>query len=1399
MARQQEGAAATASVGERAFALLRSLMLYGLVVAVPVVAYYFGVIDRQARARSELALHALKRVQGEIDTRLERLDVLLKAPSQQDGPAPAARFAELGVELLDPDDCRAPEATATPARPAKDTRVTEVRRLIRRDGQALVCARRGDTALAIPAEQLLDAPAALRRFERVVLADADGVVLASAIAPVAGDPERVGHKPVPATLPPVSIRPWLLQANRDRIAALAGQAKSVPTPEKDREAALGEPAELAATIAGERYRIYLMPFAPERDLQREGEALPVLYVIGIARQSALAEATSALGVEGLWYLLAALLLLLAAGPLLRVLLLSEREAVSRPALALTAVSVVFVPALVTLLMMATLARSDLIARWDARASGYADSIGSEVRAQIDALLDSIDLIGPRFVDPAARSAGLQLLQCRGFELAAGGGETCGFGVENRSYCHVAVTAGSDGDPLNGRIDNLFMTDADGAISRHPFLTTGGCQPRANEIPLASREYFRALSRGNAWPVPDGRGDGLVRDGGGYIAQRIYSRADGTRTLVVAVPRRDRADPGNPFRGIFGAVSTSRPLSAAVTPPLLAFAVIDALSGTVVFHSDDDSSLHENFFEEVDGDDDLIAALRGGAAVQVAGHYQGRSHRFAVRPLDGLPWVVVSWYATADAVTPAATAGLLAVVEMLALILMLAVIGALLVLVLVPLSRAIGWRTEVWQWLWPQWRLRARYRGLALLFVPVIASQALFWMVFDDATMLLQIALGTLVLSISALILLSPARTAHDLPEGAKPPQPGIRARWHHDVTPPQHPIDTLRELHRGYLSALTLAVIALAVVPAIGLYLNALPIVEEALLRQSLAATGAAIERRIATVNGDLRRTALPGMAARAHYPDAATLAARVGSPGAPWTLLRDVPPETCVEVAKRHPSLVLRLVWAGLSGLLPGQSSTFRALDRADRFCRLPGNHGLAYTHPLRFGAAARIVDPEPLPPPGRLWQLAAAGAGPVGGTGTLLATLVALLGLLALLRIVARRVLGIDTPVMPAAPSLGVDHDAALGKTFDALEPAGSEWWYVKIGDDGRVPSLDALKAALQSAADQKPATSVALRNLALAVPDSPSSADAAANNDANAKAEATKPPPRTAQVMTRLSRAALTPSLRIAALDAIETALASGPPVLVLTAITPPWALLCNPESFPDEDPRPDAAEALRWRAVRARFAVHHVDRDTQTATLGSESPVRDPALKRELEDERIALQELIGRPYPPLDAVLRSVRLRALEDFVQLALPLVEPQFRREWQHCTQDERVALFELAHDRLLNPLNRSVLDDLLLRRLVVLAPEPRIVCAAFRTFVLRAEPAERMARWRRHGTMTPWQRVRAPFYVTLLLLVAWFAYSFRDAFSTLDAVLAGTLGLFATLGKASSLVRGAQGGDGR
>ena len=52
-------------------------------------------------------------------------------------------------------------------------------------------------------------------------------------------------------------------------------------------------------------------------------------------------------------------------------------------------------------------------------------------------------------------------------------------------------------------------------------------------------------------------------------------------------------------------------------------------------------------------------------------------------------------------------------------------------------------------------------------------------------------------------------------------------------------------------------------------------------------------------------------------------------------------------------------------------------------------------------------------------------------------------------------------------------------------------------------------------------------------------------------------------------------------------------------------------------------------------------------------------------------------------------------------------------------------------------------------------------------------------------------------PFYLLLVLLIAWFSYSFSDAFTTLNTVLAGALGMVAMFGRVSSFVRSGKQGE--
>lgn len=1393
---QDAGSSGLAGVGERAISLLRSLALYALLVAVPVSAYYFAVVDRQAEARSEQAFHALKRVQSEFDTRLEVLDYLLDAPAQDGGPALELRYAEVGVRRR--SDPVSDQPAGCPA--VAGSGATVCRILGDHSGGAVLRARKKNTELEMTADRLLDAPAALRHFERVVLADSVGKVIASVTGPVDGDPDRVSHRLVPDTVPPVDVRPFLVQAARDRLRTLAGRGGNVSSEANEKTIAagftLGEAAELGTEIGGSRYRIYLLPFAPEKPVWREGKLVSPLYLVGIERQSTIADATAALGAEGLWYLLVALLLMIAAWPLMHVLLLGDQEAATRPALATTLISLVFIPALLTLVILVLMARGDEQEAAERRAAAYAGDLATALDRKLTALLHAIDDHAPLFESgrPPA-DVTTRVLQCDGFRLKRKSGSAlpteCRFRGDNPSYCHVApLTPEADGTRTALPFETLFRTDALGKVTGDPYLTTGGCQPRTKDISLSEREYFLSLERGGGWPLPkpadrSWRAGGVVEQAGRYFAQRIYAKTDGTRTLVLAVPRRNDDVPlrkaSGEFAGVYGVASNVRALSAALKPPFLGYAVIDSLSGTVIFHSDDEASLHENFLADTGHDIALTQAVRERRQTRVDGHYRGHRHHFHVEPVSGVPWVVVTYFDTGAVSAPAVGAGLIALAEMIALIATLSVLAILLAVLVQPVCRSGGRNPELWQWLWPQWRLRRRYRTLALMVMPlVILSQIGLWAFNDDMMMTVVITLGAGWVTVWAMLWLSSGYAWHKTGGCI-----GVRRRWQgprrDDGSPT--PIDTLRELRNAYIPAVMAGVIALAVVPAGGYFLHALPLVEEATLRLEMLATGHSLERRVAAVAGDLRRRAPPGLELQGRPLSLRDRVGSVGSIGICWGY--DAMPD-CTAIATDgdsppypEPTWLLDHFWPVLGGLLPDVASAGPPPAVEDGFRR---DRLLVHSRPISHFGTARLIFDAPLPAPMRLLRMYDAGRGPTGIVAMTLAAALALFLAWQLVKLIARRVLGLDVPYLPPLPSLGKDFHDGVNKPLSGQIPARDAWRYALVSpDDRRAPQAPAAFGPITVIGPER------LRNGSLAL-------------------FATPP-----LLVVGVADAVLLPESRRMLLALIEREISrlssaggSSDTALVLTAATPPWPRLCQPTLFPEEDTLPDEAEACRWREVRRHFVGHHTgDGNARPALRLIRRRIIDRRLRQEVADELVALVEMTGNISAAFSAALDAALpfpagsaspLRDLRDFEQLAMPHVEAQFRCEWSHCTIAERVALHQLARGLLPNPLNRAVLDDLLARRLVVLAPEPQIVCATFRSFVLRAEPAARYLRWTRGFEAGAWTRVRMPFYVLLMLLVAWFSYSFSDAFTTLNAVLAGTLGMIATFGRVTSLVRGAR-----
>jgi hypothetical protein len=84
----------------------------------------------------------------------------------------------------------------------------------------------------------------------------------------------------------------------------------------------------------------------------------------------------------------------------------------------------------------------------------------------------------------------------------------------------------------------------------------------------------------------------------------------------------------------------------VLPVGFGFAVIDDRTGNVLYHSNDQRSLLENFYIESDENDELIAAVHVRHEHFVFGKYNGLAHWFWSKPLEMTPWSLVVFYDTA---------------------------------------------------------------------------------------------------------------------------------------------------------------------------------------------------------------------------------------------------------------------------------------------------------------------------------------------------------------------------------------------------------------------------------------------------------------------------------------------------------------------------------------------------------------------------------------------------------------------------------------------------------------------------------------------------------------------------------------------------------------------------------
>ena len=250
--------------------------------------------------------------------------------------------------------------------------------------------------------------------------------------------------------------------------------------------------------------------------------------------------------------------------------------------------------------------------------------------------------------------------------------------------------------------------------------------------------------------------------------------------------------GTRERGWAAIVTQPISLYNAVLPGGYQFAVLNK-DGTVVFHSDVTRNLRENFLAEADLDPNLQSRVEMRSEGPVTANYMGRPHRMYVLPMaagdQGGRWVIVIFRDLhMEEVMN---------LEILSLVSILFVIYAVATILLVSIA---GW---IWgiksgrRWFWPDSRLSAMYRHVAL----VNGLSVTLLLVLSHLVSGLALLICAMLIPAAVLTFNIATAGRRKSPESARAPEQADPLRW-----------------ESNYFAAAATLVLAVAVLPCLSLF-----------------------------------------------------------------------------------------------------------------------------------------------------------------------------------------------------------------------------------------------------------------------------------------------------------------------------------------------------------------------------------------------------------------------------------------------------------------------------------------------------------------------------------------------------------------------------------------------------
>ena len=196
----------------------------------------------------------------------------------------------------------------------------------------------------------------------------------------------------------------------------------------------------------------------------------------------------------------------------------------------------------------------------------------------------------------------------------------------------------------------------------------------------------------------------------FYVQPLITLENSERSFVVSMPHGGSRDQTHRDHQWIAAIQTEELglLQSAVLPPGSGLAVIDNQTGQVLFHSDAHRMLRENFLEETDNNAELSALIHARAEGRFEGKYWGIGHHFYAKPIEELPWTLVTFRSKEMFRTIN-----FEILMFSSCLFTLYIIGLLMWLKVL----SVWYRTDAWgqavRWLWPRQSACQAYNRLAI--------------------------------------------------------------------------------------------------------------------------------------------------------------------------------------------------------------------------------------------------------------------------------------------------------------------------------------------------------------------------------------------------------------------------------------------------------------------------------------------------------------------------------------------------------------------------------------------------------------------------------------------------------------------------------------------------------------